>query len=85
MELVWTHYNDDDEFQFHYSNYEGKSVPISAETLARSQIPFDDDSFPYFYEGSTMNDYQSALALEIMGCCVAKMEYANLNGIGKTL
>jgi hypothetical protein len=30
-----------------------------------------------------MDDYQSALAVERMGCCVTKMEHANLNGIGK--
>jgi hypothetical protein len=30
-----------------------------------------------------MDDYQSALALAKTGCCVTKIEYANLNSIGK--
>jgi hypothetical protein len=46
---------------------------------------FYDDSFPYFYDGTTTEDYQSALACEGMGCCVTKMEYANSNGIGKNI
>jgi hypothetical protein len=32
-----------------------------------------------------MDDYQSALAIESMGCCVTKMEYTNSNGIGKNI
>ncbi len=60
-------------------------VPISTEMLTRSQRPFHDDLFPYFYDGTTMDGYQSVLANESTGCCVTKMEYANSNGIGKTL
>jgi hypothetical protein len=32
-----------------------------------------------------MDVYQSALALERTGCCVAKMEYANLTAFGKNI
>jgi hypothetical protein len=93
--LYATHYNDDDDtlgiglelkkLQFKYSNYEGMGVPILTEILTRSQRPFSDDLFPYFYDGTTMDNYKSALALERMGCCVTKMEYANLTGIGKNV
>ncbi len=31
------------------------------------------------------DDYQCALSLERMGCCVTKMEYANSNGVGKNI
>ena len=61
--------------QFQYSNYEGLGVPISTEILKRCRQPFSDDLFPYFYDRTTMDDYQSALGLERTGCCVTKMEY----------
>jgi hypothetical protein len=32
-----------------------------------------------------MDNYQSALALESLGCCVTKMEYANSSDIGKSI
>jgi hypothetical protein len=93
--LYATHYNDDDDtlrislelkkLQFQYSNYEGMGVPKLTEILTRSQRPFSDDFFPYFYDGTTIDNYQSALALERMGCCVTKMEYANSTGIGKNI
>jgi hypothetical protein len=81
--LYATYYNDGDntfgislelkKLQFQYSNYEGMSVPISKEILTRSQRPLSDDLFPYFYDGTTMDNYHSALAL------------ANLTGIGKII
>ncbi len=93
--LYATHYNDDDDtlgislelkkIQFKYSNNEGMGVPISTEILTRSWRPFYDDLFPYFYDRTTLDDYQSALALERTGCCVTKMEYANLDGIRKNI
>ena len=88
--LYATHYIDDDDtlgiglelkkLQFQYSNYEGM---ISTEILTRCQQPFSDDLFPYFYDRTTMVDYQCALALERTGCCVTKMEYANSTTFGK--
>jgi hypothetical protein len=60
-------------------------VPILTEILTRSRRPFYDDLFPHFYEGTTIDNYQSALGLESIGCCVTKMEYANSNGIGKNI
>ena len=93
--LYATHYNDDDDtlgiglelkkLQFQYSNYEGLGVPISTEILTRCRRPFSDDLFPYFYDGTTMDDYQSALALERTGCCVTKMEYANSTAFGTNI
>ncbi len=94
MEILCHHYNDDDDtlgiglellkkLQFQYSNYKGMGVPILKEILTRSRRPFSDDLFPYFYDGTTMDDYHSALAVERTGCCVTKMEHANTNGIGK--
>jgi hypothetical protein len=93
--LYATHYNDDDDtlgigfelkkLQFQYSNYEGLGVPISMEILTSSQRPFSDDLFSYFYDRTTMDTYQSALAIERMGSCVTKMEYANLTGSGKNI
>jgi hypothetical protein len=32
-----------------------------------------------------MDDYESALAIERMGCCVTKMEFANSTGIGENI
>ncbi len=91
--LYATHYNYDDDtlgiglelkkLQFQYSNYEGLGVPILTEMLTRCCQPFSDDLFPYFYDRMTMDDYQSALALERTGCCVTKMEYANSTAFGK--
>jgi hypothetical protein len=93
--LYATHYNNDDDtleislelkkLQFQYSNYEGMGVPISMEIHTRFQRLFSDDLCPYFYDETTMDNYQSALALERMGCCVTKMEYANLACIGKNI
>jgi hypothetical protein len=94
--LYATHYNDDDDtlgiglelkkLQFQYSNYEGLGAPISTEILTRCRRPFSDDLFPYyFYDRTTMDDYQNAVALERMGCCVTKMEYANSAAFGKKL
>jgi hypothetical protein len=93
--LYATHYNDDGDslgidvdlkkLQFQYSNYEGMGVPISGEVLTRSQRPSNDDLFSYFYDGTTMDEYKSALAVESTGCCVTKIEYAKSNGIEKKL
>ncbi len=95
LKLYATHYNDDDDtlgiglelkkLQFQYSNYEGMGVPISMEILTGSWKPFSDDLFPYFYDGTPMDNYQYALTIERTGCCVTKMEDANLTGIVKTL
>jgi hypothetical protein len=91
--LYANHYNDDDDtlenglelkqIQFQHGNCEGLGVPISTEILTRRRRPYSDDLFPYFYDGTTMDDYQSALALERTGCCVTKMEYANSTAFGK--
>ena len=93
--LYATHYNYDDDtlgiglelkkLQFQYSNYEGLGVPILTEMLTRCCQPFSDDLFPYFYDRMTMDDYQSALALERTGCCVTKMDYANSTAFGKNI
>jgi hypothetical protein len=71
------------KMQFKYSNYEGMGVPISRETLNRSQRPINDDLFPYFYDGTTMDECKSVSAVESMGCCMTKIEYAQSNGIEK--
>ncbi len=93
--LYATHYNDDDDtlgiglelkkLKFQYSNYEGLGVPISTEILTRCRQPFSDDLFPYFCDGATMDNYQSALALERTDCCVTKMEYANSTAFGTNI
>jgi hypothetical protein len=93
--LYTTHYNGDDgtlgidlevkKSQFQDCNYEGLGVPILTEILTRCRQPFSDDLFPYFYDGMTMDNYQSALALKRTGCCVTKIEYANLTAFGKNI
>jgi hypothetical protein len=93
--LYATHYNDDEDtlgiglelkkLQFQYSNYEGLGVPILTEILTRCRGTFSDDLFPYFYDGMTMDNYQSASALERTVCCVTKMEYANSTAFGKLI
>jgi hypothetical protein len=93
--LYATHYNDDDDtlgiglklkkLQFQYRNYEGLGEPTLTEILTRCCQPFSDDLFPYFYDGTTMDNYQRALALERTGCCVTKMEYANSTSFGTNI
>jgi hypothetical protein len=82
-----THYNDDDDtlgidlelmkLQFQHSNYEGMGVPISREILTRSKRLFDDDSFPYFYDRTTVDNYKSVLGVESTGCCVTRLNMQN--------
>ncbi len=91
--LYATHYKDDNDtlgiglelkkLQYQYSNNEGMGVTISKGILTMSQRPFSDNLFPYFYDGTTMGNYHSVLAVERTGCCVTKMEHANSNGIRK--
>ncbi len=60
-------------------------APIFQEIITRCRRPSNDDVFPYFYDGTTMDEYKSALAVESMGCCVTKIEYAQSNGIEKNV
>ncbi len=60
-------------------------VPISRGILTRCQRPSNADSFSYFYDGTTMDKYISALDIESTGCCVTKIEYAKSKGIGNTI
>jgi hypothetical protein len=60
-------------------------VSVSTEILTMCQRHFSEDLFPYFYDRTTMDNYQSALAIERTGCCVTKMEYANSTAIGKNI
>ncbi len=53
--------------QFQYSYYDGMGVPITWEILNSSQWPSNDDLFPYFYDGTTENEYKRALAVESTG------------------
>jgi hypothetical protein len=62
--LYATHYKYDDDslgiglefktLQFQYRNYEGMGVPLSRERQS------NDDLFPNFYDGTTMDEYKSA-------------------------
>jgi hypothetical protein len=88
--LYATHYKYDDdtlgidlELQFQCSNYEKMGVPILREILTRCQRPSNAELFPYFYDRTTRDKYNSALAVESTGCCVTKFEYAKLSGIEK--
>jgi hypothetical protein len=56
-------------------------VPIMWEILKSSQIPNNDDLFPYFYDRTTEDEYKTVLVVESMGCCVANIEYAQSNAI----
>ena len=58
-------------------------VPILREILTRCQRPSNAELFPYFYDRTTRDKYNSALAVESTGCCVTKFEYAKLSGIEK--
>ena len=90
--LYASHYNDDDDtlgiglelkkLQFKYSNYEGMGVPVSTKILDSSQSNLSQKQFPYLYDMTRMEDYNSALAIERIGCCVTKMEYATATDIG---
>jgi hypothetical protein len=60
-------------------------VPITWEILNRSQRPSNDDSLPYFYDRTTEDEYKSALAVESMGCCVTKTEYAQSKNYRKIM
>ncbi len=58
-------------------------VPILRDILTRCQRRSNAELFPYFYDRTTMDEYNSALAVESTGCCVTKFEYAKLSGIEK--
>ncbi len=73
------------KIQFQYSHYEGMGVPITWEILNRSRRPSNDDLFSYFYDWTTEDEYNSALAVERMGYCVTKIEYAQSNAIEKIM
>jgi hypothetical protein len=60
-------------------------VPITWKILYRSRRPCNDNSLLYFYDRTTKDEYKSALAVESTGCCVTKIEYAQLNAIEKIL
>jgi hypothetical protein len=60
-------------------------VPILREILTRCQRPSNAELFPYFYDRTTMDKYNSVLAVESTGCCVTKFEYAKLSGIKKNM
>ena len=90
-----SHYNDDDDtlgiglelkkLQFKYSNYEGMGVPVLTKILDSCQSNLSQKQFPYLYDMTRMEDYNSALAIERTGCCVTKMEYATATDIGKNI
>jgi hypothetical protein len=71
--------------QFQHSNYEGMGVHITWKILNRSCRPRNDDSFLYFYDGTTEDKYKRALAVESTGCCVTNIEYAQSNAIEKIM
>ncbi len=87
--LYAMHYNDEflgiglelNKLQFQYSHYECMGVSTTWEIIKRSQRQSNHDLFPYYYDRITEDEYKSALAVESMGCCVAKIEYAQSNGI----
>ncbi len=55
-------------------------VPITWDILHRSRRRSVDDVFPNFYNNRTTEaEYQRAKMLEIMECCVTKVEYAISN------
>jgi hypothetical protein len=90
--LYASHYNDDDDtlgiglelkkLQFKYSNYEGMGVPISTKILDSCRSNLYQKQFPYLYDMTRMEDYNSALAIERTGCCVTMMEYETATDIG---
>jgi hypothetical protein len=90
--LYASHYNDDDDtlgiglelkkLQIKYSNYEGMGVPVSTKILDSCRSNLSQKQFPYLYDMTRMEDYNSALAIERTGCCVTKMEYATATDIG---
>ncbi len=90
--LYASHYNDDDDtlgiglelkkLQFKYSNHEGMGVPVSTNILDSCRSNLSQKQFPYLYDMTRMEDYNSALAIERTGCCATKMEYATATDIG---
>ena len=72
------HYNDDSSgigmelkrIQLAYRHYEGMGVPISGDLLSRSRKPNFDGVFPYLYDGTTKEDYNLALSVEMSNCSV---------------
>ncbi len=90
--LYASHYNNDDDtlgiglelkkLHFKNSNYEGMGVPVSTKILDSCWNNLSQKQFPYLYDMTRMEDYNSALAIERTGCCVTKMEYATATDIG---
>ena len=79
-----TYYNDDSlgigselkKLQFQYIPYEGLGVPIMRDILDKRQSHMHDDVYPYFYDRTPEDEYQSALSIESTSCCVTMIEYA---------
>ncbi len=68
------------KMQFHYKQNECMGLPIIWDILHRSRRPSIDDIFPYFYDNRiTEAEYQRAKMVELMECCVTKVEYAISN------
>ncbi len=67
--LYASHYNDDDDtlgiglelkkLQFKYSNYEGMGVHVSTKILDSCQSNLSQKQFPYLYDMTRMEDYNS--------------------------
>ncbi len=56
--------------QLAYRHYEGMGVPISGDLLSRSRKPNFDGVFLYLYDGTTKEDYNLALSVEMSNCSV---------------
>ena len=79
-----TYYNEDSlgiglelkKLQFQYIPYEGLGVPIMRDILDRCRSHMHAGVYPYFYDRTTEDEYQSALSIESTSCCVTMIEYA---------
>ena len=57
-------------------------VPVLTKILDSCQSNLSQEQFPYLYDMTRMEDYNTALAIERAGCCVTKMEYVTATDIG---
>jgi hypothetical protein len=65
--------------QLAYQHCKGMGVPISGELLSRSRKPNLDGVFPYLYEGTTEEDYNLALSVEMSIFCVTFSDFFSSN------
>ena len=58
-------------------------VPITEDIVARAKRPSVDDVFPYFFDGTDIEDYNQAQFIEQNNNCITIREWLTNEGVSK--